>query len=88
MLNEKFQDRLFEFTKTNTGASVKPPRWRKCVGEAAANLNQAISAVYVRNFFDENAKVSAKYLIESIRQSYKNILNNVSKKRKKKKRKN
>ena len=45
-------------------------RWRTCVGAAKGSLANAIGALYVRKFFNEEAKQSAVEMVHDIRAEF------------------
>ena len=52
-------------------------RWRTCVGAAKGSLANAIGALYVRKFFNEEAKQSAVEMVHDIRAEFDFILHNI-----------
>ena len=52
-------------------------RWRTCVGAAKGSLANAVGALYVRKFFQEDAKQAAVEMVHDIRAEFDFILHNI-----------
>ena len=52
-------------------------RWRTCVAAAKGSLANAVGALYVRKYFQQDAKMAALEMVSDIRHEFDRILNNI-----------
>ena len=52
-------------------------RWRTCVGAAKGSLANAVGSMYVRKYFDEEAKAAALDMVHDIRAEFDDILDKI-----------
>merc|ERR1711884_306626 len=63
-----------KFSQKLTGKTEETPRWRTCVGATKGSLANAVGALYVRKYFQEDAKRSALDMVHDIRAEFNQIL--------------
>ena len=66
-----------KFSQKLTGKSEETPRWKTCVGAAKGSLANAVGALYVRRYFQEDAKRSALEMVHDIREEFDHILEKI-----------
>lgn len=59
-----------KFSKKLTGNTEEPPRWRKCVSAASGSLANAVGSLYVKRYFNEDAKADALEMVAEIRAQF------------------
>lgn len=52
-------------------------RWRTCVGAAKGSLANAVGAMYVQKYFQEDSKRTALEMVQDIRREFDSILNEI-----------
>ncbi|KAF5287391.1 hypothetical protein FQA39_LY15929 [Lamprigera yunnana] len=67
-----------EFSKAFYGIVQMKPRWRECAEHANTALKVATGALYIRNYFDNESKISANTLVHYLRSEFFDILRKVS----------
>lgn len=77
-LHDVVRDRALQFSKVASGKMEYEPRWKECVAMTANYFPIASGALYVRKFFDENSKETATEMVNSIKNTFEEILNRVS----------
>ena len=77
-LTENARKISLKFSQKLTGKTEETPRWRTCVGATKGSLANAVGALYVRHYFQEDAKKSALEMVHDIRAEFNQILQNVS----------
>ncbi|XP_008202483.2 neprilysin-2 [Nasonia vitripennis] len=73
-LGDKVQAIQTKYEAVLTGKKEKGERWKTCLSDITSNLYVSASALYVRKYFDNEAKHNAEEMIQNIQQSFKNIL--------------
>lgn len=68
-LNKAFEDASFEMNKVVTGAKEKTPRWKIAQGIVSGQLSEAISQIYVKKYFPEEAKAEMLELVGNLQES-------------------
>lgn len=76
-LTSKLRRRQQEYFKTVYGQAEEEARWKECTESTLSKLPNAVSAMYVRRHFDENAKKTALEMVEDIKQEFEHVLKNV-----------
>lgn len=61
-----------------TGKQVYEPRWRECVDVVVEMLPIATSALYVKNFFNQESRTVALELVDSLKDEFQKMLKEVS----------
>ncbi|KAJ8668437.1 hypothetical protein QAD02_010100, partial [Eretmocerus hayati] len=79
ILSEQLNSRVrlisHEFSNGDTEHLIDqpPPRWKRCIEMAKAQMPLAAGALFVQNYFDKNAKAAAQeivnYIVKSFRQT-------------------
>lgn len=71
------QDFAF-FGKVLSGQKINRPRWKRVQGSTNSALGEAVGELYVNQFFPPEAKVRMQKLVENLRKSLHNRIENVS----------
>lgn len=77
LLTDKLRKRRQSYLKTVYGQSEEEPRWKECSGDVLSKLPNALSAMYVRHHFDEDAKKTAMEMVDDIKLEFENILKSI-----------
>ncbi|MEJ7684906.1 MAG: M13 family metallopeptidase [Segetibacter sp.] len=62
---------LFDFQKSLTGTTVPRPRWKRVIDAEENAMGEALGQIFVKEYFNENAKKRYTDLVENIRDAYK-----------------
>ncbi|XP_077302517.1 M13 family metallopeptidase neprilysin 2 isoform X2 [Arctopsyche grandis] len=76
-LTETLRRRQLAFGTVLSGKTERESRWKECVDTAGNSLALAVGALYVKKYFDENAKKNALEMVNDIRSEFLNILEDV-----------
>lgn len=76
-LTEEARKISLKFSTKLTGKSEETPRWRNCVEAAKGSLANAVGSMYVRKYFQEDAKQSALEMVHDIRSEFDAILDKI-----------
>lgn len=76
-LTEKLRKRQLDYTTIVTGRTEREARWKECIDISAGSLSIASGALYVRKYFNEEARQNAKEMVADIRAEFQDILKNV-----------
>ena len=76
-VGEKVQKITRKFYSLLSGTNIVRLRWKKCIYDVTNNLALTVSALYIRNYFNDNEKQNVQEIIENIKISFKNILKEV-----------
>jgi putative endopeptidase len=74
-LSKPFQVASFEYTKVLTGQSVQKSRSQLMVRNVDSKIGYALGQLYVKRYFDENAKKRALELVNNLQKSFENRIN-------------
>lgn len=77
LLTENLRKRTAAYEASILGKKIEPPRWKKCVSETTSKLSIAVGGLYVRRYFNEDAKQRAIELVNNIRSEFIHILHDV-----------
>lgn len=55
-LDSRFENILEDYYRDQYGTKSIPARWKKCIDFVNGNLGTAVSALYVRKYFDLQSK--------------------------------
>lgn len=77
MLDDRHRANWLEYIGAITGQAVDDPRWRICLSTTRAHFGNAIGSMYVRRYFDEDARKTALTLVKTIRTEFLEILKEV-----------
>lgn len=61
-----------------SGRTEREPRWKECVDIVSGSFSISVGALYVRKYFNEDAKKNAVEMVSNIRSEFKKILEQVS----------
>lgn len=75
-LAKPFEDEDFEFEKVLTGVTEQLPRWQRCTAATDAALGDALGEAYVRKHFPPEAKRRMLELVENLRATLKEEIEN------------
>jgi len=70
-LDKKTFDNYFQYRKTLTGATEPRPRWKRVLDAEENAMGEALGQLFVKEYFNENAKRRYTELVEAIRDVYK-----------------
>lgn len=70
-LDKKTFNNYFEYRKSLTGTVVPRPRWKRVLDAEENAIGEALGQIFVKEYFDENAKKRYSDLVENIRDAYK-----------------
>ncbi|KAF2879707.1 hypothetical protein ILUMI_26457 [Ignelater luminosus] len=76
-LNQELRDRKLQFSKVESGASEHIPKWSECVGLVTNKLRFAVGGLYLRRYFNEDAKKAAKELVTNLKNTFIEMLRQV-----------
>ncbi|KAJ8929212.1 hypothetical protein NQ314_018091 [Rhamnusium bicolor] len=88
-LTEKLRKRQLDYTTIVTGRTEREARWKECIDISAGSyysktwvgqilpLSIASGALYVRKYFNEEARQNAKEMVADIRAEFQDILKSV-----------
>lgn len=76
-LGKAWRERLQEFNGVLTGKTRETARWEQCMGSLTGSLGIALSSLYVRHFFQEDAKGSALDMVQFIVREFLAILDGI-----------
>lgn len=77
LLTDNLRKRISLYEAATLGKKIEPPRWKKCVSETTSKLSIAVGGLYVRRYFNEDAKQRAIELVNNIRDEFIHILRDV-----------
>ncbi|XP_050064129.1 neprilysin-2-like isoform X3 [Aphis gossypii] len=73
-LTEELRKRQLEFFTELTGRTEREPRWKECVSISSEKFSLVVGSLYVKRFFDENAKKNAIEMVNGIKEEMYKIL--------------
>ncbi len=73
--NATYQN-LFDYYKTLTGASEPRARWKRVIDAEEDALGEALGQMFVKEYFNKDAKKRYTDLVENIRDAYKDRIKN------------
>ncbi|XP_077508957.1 neprilysin-2-like isoform X3 [Amblyomma americanum] len=76
-LSKPWRERLQEFNGVLTGKTRETARWEQCMGSLTGSLGIALSSLYVRHFFQEDAKGAALDMVQFIVREFVTILDGI-----------
>ncbi len=74
-LSAPFVNAAFEYTKTLNGQKQLKPRWERIYRIIDKNLGDALGELYVKKYFNENAKKRIKELVNNLKIEFENMNN-------------
>lgn len=76
-LSKPFVDASFEFSKLLSGQSVQKPRAQIMTENVDGLIGQALGQLYVKRYFNEDAKKRVLDLVNNLQKSFENRINNL-----------
>src|SRR5580658_856756 len=76
-LSKSFLDAAFEFTKVLSGQAVQKPRAQIMTDQVDGLLGQALGQLYVKRYFNEDAKKRVLALVNNLQKSFENRINHL-----------
>ncbi|XP_034935732.1 neprilysin-2-like isoform X2 [Chelonus insularis] len=76
-LNDEIRKRQLQFSTALSGKTEREPRWKECVDIVSNSLSISVGALYVRTYFNEDAKKNALEMVSDIRSQFNKILQTV-----------
>lgn len=77
-LPDSFGKASFEFTKLFSGTTERKTRWKRVIGTEEHEMGELLGRLYVNEFFNATAKKRYEDLVEAIRTSLKEHIENLS----------
>lgn len=77
-LNDEIRKRELEFSTALSGKTERVPRWKECVATVTKTLPMSVGALYIRKYFDEDAKKDVMEMVSDIRNQFNKILQSVN----------
>lgn len=71
---ERFRNTRAQFDRVFKGTSAEPSRATTCANYVNDNMGFAVSRLYVKQYFDDNARTQSKDIIKNIRSSMTTML--------------
>ncbi len=78
LLDKATDNNLFEYIKTLSGQTEQRPRWKRVLDEEGDAIGEALGQLFVKEYFNENAKKRYTALVESIREAYRERISRLS----------
>ncbi|XP_014207874.1 neprilysin-2-like [Copidosoma floridanum] len=76
-LNDEIRKQQFEFFKIVEGKTERESRWKKCTNSVSSRFSTIVGALYVRKYFNGNAKNDAIEMVSQIRTQFIKILHTI-----------
>ncbi|CAH1111368.1 unnamed protein product [Psylliodes chrysocephalus] len=73
-LTDRLRKRQLDYTSVITGKTEREPRWKECIDITSGSLSIAAGALYVRKYFNEQARKNAQEMVKDIRSQFEEIL--------------
>lgn len=77
-LTDKLRKRQLEYAMAIIGQQTEEPRWKECIDLVTSNFEIAVSALYVRKYFNQDSKAVALEMVNTIKDEFEQILKKVS----------
>ncbi len=68
----------FTYTQNLSGAKEPRPRWKRVLDAEENSMGEALGQLFVKEYFNDKAKQRYNAIVENIRTSYKERINNLS----------
>ncbi|RXG68308.1 Membrane metallo-endopeptidase-like 1 [Armadillidium vulgare] len=69
-LSQEIRDAELQYSKKIFGIGKEAPRWKECMDMVSEELTYAVGSLYVRHFFNEDAKAKAEEMVYYIRKAF------------------
>lgn len=73
-LNQAARKLQLKYSSVLTGTTERKPRWEECTELVSGSFGNAVGAMYVREYFEEEARQSAMSMVKDIRNVFDEIL--------------
>ncbi|XP_046983748.1 neprilysin-2-like [Schistocerca americana] len=73
-MTEELRSRQLEYESTVSGKTEREPRWKECTDVVADRLYLSVGSIFVRKYFNKEAKKVALEMVDDIRQEFLHIL--------------
>lgn len=73
-LNEAARNLQLKYSSALTGTTARKPRWEECTDLVSGSFGNAVGAMYVRQYFEEEARQAANEMVKDIRSVFAEIL--------------
>ncbi|CAD7079642.1 unnamed protein product [Hermetia illucens] len=73
-LDDRFSQSMLKLDEALTGQRISAPRWKDCVKETNDQMGMAVSAIFVRKYFDETSKKEVTEMTNNLRKAFQDIL--------------
>jgi len=77
ILNQPFQDAAFEYSKVISGQSVQQPHAKQMVKRVDRQIGFALGQLYVKRYFNEDAKKRALVLVNNLQKTLEKRIDNL-----------
>lgn len=76
-MSRKWRELAHSYNSATTGRQVEEPRWEVCLNSLEGTLATALSALYVKNHFNQASKEAALEMVEYIRGEFLRMLEEI-----------
>ncbi|KAK0074956.1 hypothetical protein PV325_007594 [Microctonus aethiopoides] len=76
-LNEDIRKRQLEYATELSGKTEREARWKECIDIVAGSLSLSVGSLYIKKYFDGEAKKNAVEMVDDIRMKFNDILKKV-----------
>ncbi|XP_013133397.1 PREDICTED: membrane metallo-endopeptidase-like 1 [Papilio polytes] len=76
-LTEELRRRQLNYVTALSGKTERESRWKECVDTTSMSMSIAVGALYIRKFFNEEAKKDAMEMVQDIREQFRRTLEEV-----------
>lgn len=76
-LSEELRAKQLAYTTVTTGKTERESRWKECIDIVSGSVGIAVGSLYVKKYFNENARQNALEMVGDIREQFTEILKNV-----------
>lgn len=76
-LNKEVRKKQQQYASVVSGTEDEEPRWKECVDIVSGSVPISVGALYIRKYFQKEAKTAAQEMVDSIRKEFEEILKNV-----------
>lgn len=76
-LSEELRAKQLAYTTVLSGKTERESRWKECIDIVSGSVGIAVGSLYVKKYFNENARQNALEMVTDIREQFTEILKNV-----------
>ena len=77
-LDKKTCNNFFDYQKSLSGATSPRPRWKRVLDAEEGAMGEALGQIFVKEYFNADAKKRYSALVENIRDAYKERIKNLT----------